>query len=157
MKFRSGFVTNSSSSSYVCEICGDCEGGYDMSLEDAEMYECENGHTFCRSHVFNSKKYYINALKYIAKNENKYPGAQLKALVLIPEAEHNNVKMEILDIMNISDRNLDDYDYDYPAALCPICNKSYIDDSEILNYVSEKFGFKVEDIKREILDNFYNY
>lgn len=37
MKFRSTFVTNSSSSSYVCEICGRTESGYDLGLSDCEM------------------------------------------------------------------------------------------------------------------------
>ena len=37
MKFRKDFVTNSSSSSYVCEICGRTESGWDMGLSEAEM------------------------------------------------------------------------------------------------------------------------
>lgn len=51
MKFRSGFVTNSSSSSFICDVCGETTSGYDMTLSDAYMYECKNGHTFCESHI----------------------------------------------------------------------------------------------------------
>jgi hypothetical protein len=51
MKYRKDFVTNSSSSSFLCEICSRTEEGYDMSLEDAGMCSCENGHTFCESHL----------------------------------------------------------------------------------------------------------
>lgn len=47
MKFRKDFVTNSSSSSYVCEICGRTESGWDMGLSEADMMECVNGHIFC--------------------------------------------------------------------------------------------------------------
>ena len=47
MKFRKDFVTNSSSSSFVCDICGNVESGWDMSLQEAEMVECVNGHTIC--------------------------------------------------------------------------------------------------------------
>ena len=47
MKFRSTFVTNSSSSSYVCEICGRTESGWDLGLSECEMMECINGHVFC--------------------------------------------------------------------------------------------------------------
>lgn len=47
MKFRKDFVTNSSSSSYVCEICGRTESGFDIGLSEVEIMECVNGHTFC--------------------------------------------------------------------------------------------------------------
>lgn len=46
MKIRHGFVSNSSSSSFVCEVTGRVEAGYDMPMEDAEMVECTNGHIF---------------------------------------------------------------------------------------------------------------
>ena len=51
MKIRQGFVSNSSSSSFICEVCGRTETGYDLCAEDAEMYECENFHVFCVSHA----------------------------------------------------------------------------------------------------------
>lgn len=35
MKFRKSFVTNSSSSSYICEYCGKEASGWDMSLSEA--------------------------------------------------------------------------------------------------------------------------
>lgn len=47
MKYRKDFVTNSSSSSYVCEICGRTESGFDICLSEVDMMECVNGHTFC--------------------------------------------------------------------------------------------------------------
>lgn len=48
MKIRKGFISNSSSTSFICDVCGEEVSGMDMGLEEAEMYECENGHTFCR-------------------------------------------------------------------------------------------------------------
>ena len=51
MKYRKDFVTNSSSSSFVCDICGAVESGYNMSLSEAEMVECVNGHTICESEM----------------------------------------------------------------------------------------------------------
>ena len=47
MKKRLDFVTNSSSSSFFCEICVRNESGWDMGLSEAEMMECVNGHIFC--------------------------------------------------------------------------------------------------------------
>lgn len=47
MKIRSGFISNSSSSSFVCDMCGYNECGRDLSYEDADFYCCENGHELC--------------------------------------------------------------------------------------------------------------
>lgn len=46
MKVRKGFVSNSSSSSFICDLTGNTEGGWDASLSDVEMVECTNNHTF---------------------------------------------------------------------------------------------------------------
>ena len=51
MKIRTGFVSNSSSSSFICEICGKEVSGMDMCLYEAQMVECLNGHTFCKDHI----------------------------------------------------------------------------------------------------------
>lgn len=51
MKIRTGFVSNSSSSSYTCDVCGDERGGMDMCLSEAGMHSCINGHVFCDSHM----------------------------------------------------------------------------------------------------------
>ena len=49
MKVRVGYVSNSSSSSFVCNVCGRLESGYDCSPSDFEMYELDCGHTVCIS------------------------------------------------------------------------------------------------------------
>lgn len=50
MKIRQGFVSNSSSSSFICDICGMTEAGSDCeSMSDYGLVECNNGHTFCES------------------------------------------------------------------------------------------------------------
>jgi len=46
MKIRKGFVSNSSSSSFICDITGTVESGYDASPSDFGMVTCEIGHTF---------------------------------------------------------------------------------------------------------------
>jgi hypothetical protein len=65
MKIRNGFVSNSSSSSFTCEVCGYTDGGFDVCLSDFEMVECENGHIFCKEHIINkeecNEKYDISA------------------------------------------------------------------------------------------------
>jgi hypothetical protein len=51
VKYRVGFVSNSSSSSYLCDFCGVIRGGWDACLEELEMYRCVYDHVFCYDHV----------------------------------------------------------------------------------------------------------
>lgn len=51
MKIRNGFVSNSSSSSFVCEVCGEARELWDGNLTEAEMCECTNNHVMCLDHL----------------------------------------------------------------------------------------------------------
>lgn len=51
MKIRQGFVSNSSSSSFVCMVSGHIEAGMDMSMADAGMVECIHGHQFGEEYI----------------------------------------------------------------------------------------------------------
>ena len=51
MIVRQGFVSNSSSSSFICMVSGRVEAGMDLGMEDAGMCECENGHVFGEDHL----------------------------------------------------------------------------------------------------------
>ena len=57
MKTRSQFVSNSSSSSFICEICNHTESGWDASVEDIGFVRCENDHTFCEEHLLEGSEY----------------------------------------------------------------------------------------------------
>ena len=50
MKVRLGFVSNSSSSSFVCEVCGDSIEAIAEALDDVK-YSIENGE-FCNAGVY---------------------------------------------------------------------------------------------------------
>jgi len=51
VKIRHGFVSNSSSNSFTCDISGRTKSGWDFSLDDADMYICEKGHVMCGHYV----------------------------------------------------------------------------------------------------------
>jgi hypothetical protein len=46
MKTRQGFVSNSSASSFTCDVCGDTMTGFDGEYEE-QTYTCINNHTLC--------------------------------------------------------------------------------------------------------------
>ena len=57
MKVRLGFVSNSSSSSFVCEVCGDSFESYDEGPAHFGLVMCEgHDHLFCESHRMNPKE-----------------------------------------------------------------------------------------------------
>ena len=44
MKIRKGFVSNSSTTTFICSICREIEAGRDSGLSDFEMFSCINDH-----------------------------------------------------------------------------------------------------------------
>ena len=124
MKFRKDFVTNSSSSSFVCEICGYSTGGWDMSLSEADMMECVNGHIFCSEH----------ALERPNKKE---------MIKLIMENEYNSLTEE--DLMNMEEDILfEDYlseggCYEIPECVCPICQFVEYSEEDLSAYLLKEY------------------
>jgi len=68
MKIRQGFVSNSSSSSFTCDVCGRTRSVWDMNLTEIGMMQCENGHTVCVHHVDNAN--YQDLHDYLGENED---------------------------------------------------------------------------------------
>ncbi len=143
MKYRKDFVTNSSSSSYVCDICGDDESGWDMGLAEAEMVECVNGHTFCESHITmndDKRAILLSEIKQYA-DESDY------------EALSHSSNEDILDdYLNERDGR-----YDCHECLCPICSFEVGYSDDIVSYLKAKYSISDESILAELKSKFSNY
>jgi len=54
MKTRIGFVSNSSSCSFVCDVTGRTESGWDACPSDFSMFVCEKGHTISSGYLIDA-------------------------------------------------------------------------------------------------------
>jgi len=144
-KYRKDFVTNSSSSSFVCDVCGNTESGMDMGLRDAGMYQCENGHTICEGEVGS-----INWKEFLQE--------------VIDQDDYTSDGVKLIDeLNNMEDSELEDlamdYDfrYDMSQKYCPICNLSTYIDKDMLSYLLKSKELTSEDILNEIKIKFGTY
>jgi hypothetical protein len=55
MKIRHGFVSNSSSCNFICDITGIVSSGWSWGIEDCGMYGCVNHHRFLKEYLINEK------------------------------------------------------------------------------------------------------
>ena len=149
MKIRSDFVTNSSSSSFICDICDHTESGWDIGLSDVDMYECENGHTFCQCHIKElSREEMIELIlsyemTFYNRNSKKYESVS---------REYFNDKDddEVFDFLTEDGSNL-------PAAMCPICSLEEAKTDDLLNYLLKKNNLNTEEILKEWKETFNSY
>jgi hypothetical protein len=132
LKYRKDFVTNSSSSSFVCDICGCSESGYDMSMSEAGMYECVNGHTICESEILLEVDY-----KEVIQS-------------LLREGE-------TFDFDNISNDELEDiamnefeYRYNVPEKYCPICMMIQYSEYDMARYLQIISNITKESVFQEV-------
>jgi len=178
MKTRSGFVSNSSSSSFICDVCGENVTGYDISLTEAEMYQCEKGHTFCRSSCSDSAKSAEDIIEDIGKIE--LIKISIKRSIVLNEDRIKNVKKasdtkywidrveqdkKILEELNDKDEDEIDELFDeqtesggvMPSILCPICRFDVLDDSDVKRYLYKKYDETDINLKKEIKEKFTSY
>jgi DNA-directed RNA polymerase subunit RPC12/RpoP len=127
-KVRVGFVSNSSSSSFICLVCGNEASGWDLCLSEAEMVECENGHTFCNSHLLKKEK---------------------------EEATTNELDEEIED--TDCDEDYDDIEDDVPTERCPICQFKSLSTEDGLSYLLKKHNLTEKICLEQIKQEFSNY
>lgn len=128
MKTRQGFVSNSSSSSFICDVCGNVESGMDLGLEEIGMFECKNGHLACESCSPRTKKY----LKNLAKGLMMKGG---KAEEVDPEGAR----------------------YEVPAEHCSICQLEVLSTDDALAFLHKETGLDNAGILKLLKERYKNY
>lgn len=132
MKIRNGFVSNSSSSSFVCNLCSNVESGYDMCMSEAGFVECEScGDVCCYDEIEDIDKDKLKTI--LSRKFDGDKGVDMQEVnKLIDDGNYGSI--------------YDEYDlrYDYPKELCHRCQKleSYAEDDEFKEYerLKDKFN-----------------
>lgn len=172
MKIRIGFVSNSSSSSFVCDHCSRVESGWDMGLSDAEMVVCSNGHMLCQEHLYDN---YTEARDYIAdliqnkisEKINRQDAAHVEYEASSEWAQEARQALEELRSLenpdigsmgNVLSGYFDIYDLmeNFPACCCPICQLDDLPDYYLLRWMLHKYRTTKPDVLQEIKSQFHN-
>lgn len=147
MKFRKDFVTNSSSSSYICEICGRNESGWDLSLSECEMMECVNGHVFCCDEALEkpSKK---EMIKMILENEWNKDVWTSRSDGYKDYTEDELLAMSEDDLFH--DFCSEGGHYDVPECMCPICQFIEYSEYDLSAYLLKEYGVSRDEVFAEV-------
>ena len=124
MKIRNGFVSNSSTSSFVCDICGEEFTGMDASPRDFDCSTCPNEHTMCNEHI---KKDVEHPMMNGCEHE-----FDRKTIKFCPECGE--------------DAFVEDEDYDLSVLACPICQFEDYAEGEMSNYLGKTRGISREEV-----------
>jgi hypothetical protein len=135
MKIRKGFVSNSSSSSFICDVCGETAGGMDMYLEDVAMIECVCGHIMCENHA-------KNLLEHFDLCDEKDKEKERKA---------KEEGREWSKVYSGGRR------YDVPSKHCPFCCLENLSTGDELLYYHMRFGMTNEEVLEDIIEIYGDY
>jgi hypothetical protein len=105
MKTRLGFVSNSSSSSFTCQIClGVCVSGHDGDYWDGDGFpvRAECGHEFFSDYLLNPEEVEINeeGITYVSADHcpicamEEFPYQMLYDYMVKKHYENDNTKLE---------------------------------------------------------------
>lgn len=140
MKIRSGFISNSSSSSFTCDVCGETKSGWDLSHSDAGMDKCENNHTFCQSHKLEVTLSIDEMREALIANyrDSSFWGY---------ESNRAEQQKHIAEYQTMSDADIEEHFEDLETdgchiSRCPICQMDEIADYDIVRYALIKFGVR---------------
>lgn len=154
MKIRDGFVSNSSSSSFVCDICGRADSGYDASPEDLYFVRLSCDHTICEREVLKiSDEDYIQYVKdYCEKQlkEDENTSYYKESLEINKKAQTLTNRFDAEDLLSIY------FDSKYIKEQCPICTNTVILDKDFINYLLKTYNINKDEEYNKIRKTFKN-
>lgn len=140
-------MTNSSSSSYVCEICGRQESGFDLGLSDADMMACVNGHVFCTDEVLDypNKKELIQMILENKWNKDVWD-SKAHTSRDYSEEELKEMNKDTLFEKFCSEGGY----YDVPECVCPICQFHEYSQPDMVAFLLKEYGISKDEVFAEV-------
>ncbi len=156
MKIRSGFVSNSSTSSFVCEISNKIVTN-EHCVMGADFAKCTCGHQFLGKYLLDPTKVKPKTIED-KKELLNYLGESCRFNLTLEklfdnaiDELYNNYKKDIKEALSIDKKGDRKYFYNAPSFLCPICAFEKFSEKEILSWLlMQKYGSP--DIKLAIKD-----
>ena len=154
MKRRTGLVSNSSSSSFTCDVCGQTESGMDCTPSDFDMIQCAAGHCFCRNHEIKLSDEVAKVLVQRALDKDYL------STVDHDEAEkrlaEGRVNAEWASRLDEDSLYGEEAEYEWPIELCPICQLKSFTDSDLISFLLTDAGKTRDQVENQIRENYNN-
>ena len=163
MKVRLGFVSNSSSSSFVCEITGNTESGYDMSLKDAGMSECVNGHVICEELKLSPTFILEEAVTNFVDHYNSFSWRKNELYDADVATKCAEKKVDDWEsFFELVQNNWDEeyggnYGSGYPKEFCPICMLEELPNDILVRYLLKQDGKTKKELVSKIRTEIGSY
>lgn len=170
MKIRTCYVSNSSSSSYICEVCGEVREAYDQGPEDVGMCECVVGHVFCEGHALEGDPITAGELRKAFENHwslsrgeqeivNHYPDALMFYRTVLQMPDSQVIENSPLFQYNTDAEALikDAFDGKMRESCCPICMFHVLSEHEGFDFLKKLHGLTDAAILDEIRQKFKNH
>ena len=139
MKIRQGFVSNSSSSSFVCSVCETVETGYDGQY-DIDITQCESYHEYCSSHE----------PKWTLKDKQRILLADKDFINDLGEEKVKFIESGSEELINdIFDEYKDSFD-EIPESMCPLCSLTSLSTNSVLAWLLKDSGKTLAEVETEI-------